>query len=158
MAGAVETVLYLETPITGPLADAFHPRDHSAASVLPARVTTTRRRALQRDFAGAALETTWAPNLRSTLTLPRSASIEPTCQGHKEQFAILASLEVDVFKGLTIKPTYAYAFYNGANCGTNNRGRRTSVASLRRDKLHRAPVGNNGVGDLKRHYLVLTHG
>jgi len=40
----------------------------------------------------------------------------------KDNIAILASMEVDVFKGLTVKPTYAYAQYHGGNCGTANLG------------------------------------
>ena len=128
VAGGVETKwLYLETPITGP---------GSLMSFIP--VTTIGRFGGQParghnykngilfsgDFPGGALETTWAPNVRSTLSYVQIAEAidRVAAPGQRESFAILASVEVDVFKGLTVKPTYAYAFYNGGNCGTNSLG------------------------------------
>src|SRR5262245_43790484 len=107
--GAVETKwLYLEAPITGP------------GSLLPfIPVATIGRFGGQPfqgheykpgifangDFPGVNLSTTWAPNVRSTLTYVQIAEqldrfIAPN---QKESFAIIASLEWDVFKGLTIK-------------------------------------------------------
>jgi hypothetical protein len=126
--GAVETKwLYLETPITGP------------GSLLPfIPVTTIGRFGGQPfrghdykpgilatgDFPGVNLETRWAPNVRSTLTFVQISEqldrfIAPN---QKDSWALLASLEVDVFKGLTIKPTYAYGEWDGGNCGTTNLG------------------------------------
>lgn len=162
IAGAVETKwLYVETPFTGP------------GSLMPfVPVTTIGRFGLQParghnfkngelfsgDFAGANLETTWAPNVRSTLTFAQiGEAIERTLAlGQKEQWAILASLNIDVFKGLTVKPTYAYAFYNGANCGTNNLGTPSfGGVNFIGTSCTVPPVGNNGVGDLRRHYFGL---
>ena len=126
--GAVETKwLYLEAPITGP------------GSLMPfIPVATIGRMGGQPfrghdykfgilasgDFPGVTLETTWAPNFRSTLTFVQISEqldrfIAPN---QKDSFAILLSPEVDVFKGLTIKPTLAYAKYDGGNCGTANLG------------------------------------
>ena len=126
--GAVETKwLYLEAPVTGP------------GSLMPFIPVATIGRfggqpfrghnykvgiLASGDFPGVTLETVWTPNVRSTLTFVQIGEgldrfIAPN---QKEQIAFLASLEVDVFKGLTIKPTYAYAFYDGGNCGTANLG------------------------------------
>jgi hypothetical protein len=126
--GAVETKwLYLETPVTGP------------GSLLPFIPFTTIGRfggqpfrghdykpgvLASGDFPGVSLETRWAPNVRSTLTYVQISEqldrfIAPN---QKDSFAIIGSLEVDVFKGLTIKPTYAYGFWDGGNCGTANLG------------------------------------
>ncbi|HSE92763.1 MAG TPA: hypothetical protein VLF19_05620 [Methylomirabilota bacterium] len=128
IAGAVETKwLYVETPLTGP------------GSIMPFIPVATRMRAgaqpargheykngilLGGDFPGIALETTWAPNVKSTLTYIQIAEkLEPvTAPGATEDFAVLASLEWQIFKGLTIKPTYAYANYRGGNTGTGNLG------------------------------------
>lgn len=162
VAGAVETKwLYLETPITGPgsLMPFIPVTTIGRFGGQPARGHNYKNGELfSGDFAGAALETTWAPNLRSTLTYAQiGEAIERTlAKGQKEQFAILASLEVDVFKGLSIKPTYAYAFYNGANCGTNNLGTPPfGGVNFVGTSCTAPPVGNNGVGDIKRHYFGL---
>ena len=126
VSGAVETKwLYLETPVTGP------------GSIMPfIPVPTIGRFGGQPgrgheyktgiifggDFPGATFETTWAPNVRSTLTYAQIGEaldkvIAPT---QREAFAFLASVEMDVFKGLTVKPTYTFADYEGGNCGTGN--------------------------------------
>ncbi len=128
VAGAVETKwLYLETPVTGP------------GSIMPfVPVPSIGRFGGQPfrghdykfgilasgDFPGGTLETTWAPNLRSTLTYVQIAeSLDgKAAPNQKKDWAILASLEFDVFKGLTVKPTFAYAEYHGGNCGTANLG------------------------------------
>src|SRR5712692_488435 len=126
--GAVETKwLYLEAPLTGP------------GSLLPFIPVPTIGRfggqpfrgfdykfgiLASGDFPGVTLETTWAPNVRSTLTFVQiSEALDRfIAPNQKDSIALLASLEVDVFKGLTIKPTYAYAKYDGGNCGTANLG------------------------------------
>ncbi len=166
VAGAVETKwLYLETPITGP------------GSIMPFIPVTTIGRfggqparghnyktgvLLSGDIPGATLETTWAPNARSTLTYVQIAEKidRVLAPGQKESWAILASVEVDVFKGLTVKPTYAYALFNGGNCGTANLGTfpygginwnsncpavTTTTAALN------AAVGSGG--NIQRHYF-----
>jgi len=131
VAGFVETKwLYVETPVTGP------------GSLLPFLPMTTRMRAgaqpargheykngilLGGDMSGVAFETTWAPNLRSTVTyIQIGEQMEPVSFfGATEDWAILASVEFDVFKGFTIKPTYAYADYTGGNSGTGTLGTET---------------------------------
>ncbi len=169
VAGAVETKwLYLETPITGP------------GSLLPFIPVTTIGRfggqpsrghdykvgmLLSGDFPGAALETTWAPNVRSTLSYVQIAEAidRVAAPGQKESFAIVTSVEVDVFKGLTVKPTYAYAFYNGGNCGTANLGtfgfgginfnsNCPAATTLTANLTGPTTVVGNG-GDIRRHYF-----
>jgi hypothetical protein len=126
--GAVETKwLYLETPVTGP------------GSLLPFIPFTTIGRfggqpfrthdykpgiLATGDFPGVDLATRWTPNVRSNLTFVQISEqldrfIAPN---QKDSWALLASLEVDVFKGLTVKPTYAYGEWDGGNCGTTNLG------------------------------------
>jgi hypothetical protein len=175
--GAVETKwLYIEAPITGP------------GSLMPfIPVSTIGRMGGQPfrghdykfgilasgDFPGVTLETTLAPNLRSTLTFVQiGESLDRfIAANQKEQIALLASLEVDVFKGLTIKPTYAYAFYHGGNCGTGNLGTAAYggynpnftcpglvVNSAVQGAPPQGPPGSvaapGGVGrDIQRHYL-----
>jgi hypothetical protein len=126
--GAVETKwLYLETPVTGP------------GSLLPFIPVTTIARMggqparghdykpgvlLSGDIPGVTLETTWTPNIRSTLTYVQigEALDRGIALNQKDDNAIVASVEVDIFKGLTVKPTFAYAFWDGGNCGTSNLG------------------------------------
>jgi hypothetical protein len=126
--GAVETKwLYLEAPITGP---------GSLVPFIP--VSTIGRFGGQPfrghdykfgllasgDFAGVTLETTWTPFVRSTLTFVQigEALDRFIAPNQKDSIALLASLEVDLFRGLTIKPTYAYGSWDGGNCGTANLG------------------------------------
>src|SRR5437867_256743 len=108
--GAVETKwLYVETPVTGP------------GSLLPfIPVTTIARMGGQPfrghdykfgilasgDFAGVTLETAWTPSLRSTVTFVQigEALDRGIALNQKEQIAVLASLEADIWKGLTVKP------------------------------------------------------
>jgi hypothetical protein len=126
--GAMQTKwLYLVTPVTGP------------ASLLPfIPVTTIARMGGQPfighsykfgilasgDFPGVTLSTTWTPDIRSTLTYVQigEALDRGIALNQNEQFALLASVEINPFIGFTIKPTYAYAFYDGGNCGTSNLG------------------------------------
>jgi len=126
--GAVETKwLYVETPVTGP---------GSLMSFIP--VPTIGRFGAQPargheykpgiifagDHSGVSLQTTWAPNVRSTVTFVQigEALDRFVASNQKDNIAFLASLEFDVFKGLTIKPTYAYGAWDGGNCGTSNLG------------------------------------
>jgi hypothetical protein len=115
--------LYLETPIMGP------------GSIMPfVPVSTILRAGAQPargheykvgilfggDFPGVTLESMWAPNLKSTLTYAQIGEgldkvTAPVRTTNNEDFAILASVEFEVFKGLTIKPTYAYADYTCGN-------------------------------------------
>jgi len=162
--GAVETKwLYVEAPITGP------------GSLMPfIPVSTIGRMGGQPfrghdykfgilasgDFPGVTLETTWAPNLRSTLTFVQISEqldrfIAPN---QKDSIAALLSFEVDVFKGLTIKPTYAYAHYDGGNCGTANLGTPGYGGYNPNTNCPGVTAGSvaapGGVGrDIKRHYL-----
>jgi hypothetical protein len=126
--GAVETKwLYLETPITGPgsLMSFIPVPTIGRMGAQPARGHDYKPGVLfSGDFPGLTFETRWAPNVRTTVTYAQIGEqldrfIAPN---QKENFAILASLEWDVFKGLTLKPTYAYGFWDGGNCGTANLG------------------------------------
>ena len=126
--GALETEwLYLETPITGPgsllpfipfvTIGRFGGQPFRGHDYKPGIMATG-------DFPGVNLTTTWGPNIRSTLTYVQISEqldrfIAPN---QKDSYAFLASLEWDVFKGLSIKPTYAYGFWDGGNCGTTNLG------------------------------------
>jgi hypothetical protein len=162
--GAIETKwLYLETPVTGP------------GSLLPfIPVTTIARMGGQPfrgheykpgvlasgDFPGVTLETTWAPNVRSTLTYVQISEqldrfIAPN---QKDSFAILASVEFEPFKGLTLKPTYAYGFWDGGNCSTSNLGTpgwggyspNTNCPAV----VPGSVAGPGGVGrNINRHYI-----
>jgi hypothetical protein len=126
--GAVETKwLYLEAPITGPgsLLPFIPVASIGRMGGQPFRGHDYKVGILASgDFPGVTLETTWAPNVRSTLTFVQiSEALDRfIAPNQKDSYALLASLEVDVFKGLTIKPTYAYAKYDGGNCGTANLG------------------------------------
>jgi hypothetical protein len=162
--GAVETKwLYLETPITGP---------GSLLSFIP--VTTIGRFGgqparghdykpgvlMSGDFPGVNLETRWAPNVRSTLTFVQISEqldrfIAPN---QKDSFAIITSVDIDVFKGLTIKPTYAYAAYDGGNCGTANLGTPGWGGYSPNTNCPAVTVGSvagpGGVGrNIRRHYI-----
>lgn len=115
--------LYLETPLMGP------------GSIMPfVPVSTIMRAGAQPargheykvgihfggDFPGVTLESTWAPNLKSTVTYAQigeglTAEIAPDRTANNEDWAILASVEMEVFKGLTVKPTYSYASYTCGN-------------------------------------------
>jgi hypothetical protein len=75
------------------------------------------------DFAGINFSTTWSPNVKSHLTF---AQIEEELQGpstggsgvtgfnNGDDFAMIASVEVSPFKGLDIRPIYAFALFEGA--------------------------------------------
>jgi hypothetical protein len=75
------------------------------------------------DFAGINAVTTWSPNVKSHLTY---AQIEEEGQGpstggsgitgfnNGDDRAVIASVEVTPFKGLDIRPIYAFAQFEGA--------------------------------------------
>jgi len=79
---------------------------------------------LSGDGPGGTLRTNWTPDIRSTLSYVMvGAKLDPTvAPGAANNWAVAASLEADIFKGFTIKPTFTYASYFGGNCGTNNLG------------------------------------
>jgi hypothetical protein len=112
--------LYVEVPFTGPGSLLpFIP----AASILrggaqPARGHDYKNGILlSGDLPGVTIETTWAPNLRSTVTYvqAREALDRVTAPGAFESYALVASVELDVYKGFTVKPTYAYAEFTGGS-------------------------------------------
>jgi hypothetical protein len=114
--------LYVETPITGdgsllpfipvPSIGRFGGQPIYGHSYKPGLLVAG-------DFAGANLATTWAPNLRSNLTYMQidEAIHDGILAGNArtEADAILVSVEMDVFKGLTVKPTYAYFHHDGGS-------------------------------------------
>ncbi|MGH7390978.1 MAG: hypothetical protein ACREM3_16195 [Candidatus Rokuibacteriota bacterium] len=128
VAGVVETKwLYLETPFTGPgsIMPFIPVKTVMRAGGQPARGHAYKNGIIfSGDFPGVTFETTWAPNVRSTLTYVQIAErTDPVSQPNAtEDFAVLASLEWEIFKGLTIKPTYAYSHHLGGNTGTGNLG------------------------------------
>jgi hypothetical protein len=157
VASAIETKwLFLETPITGPgsLMPFIPVTTIGRFGGQPARGHTYGKVGIlfSGDFPGANFVTTWAPNVRSTLTWVQIAEAidRVAAPGQKESFAILASVEVDVFKGLTVKPTYAYASYNGGNCGTNNLGTENFGGISFNTNCGAAPGSG---GDIRRHYF-----
>jgi hypothetical protein len=115
--------LYLETPITGPgsLLPFIPVPSLGRFGAQPARGHDYKP-GIQfiGDFPGVTLETQWAPNVRSVLTYAQidEALDRVNNPGGSEDFAFLASVAVEVFKGLTVKPTYSYVRYDGgANIG-----------------------------------------
>src|SRR5262245_61350358 len=121
VAGAVETKwLYLEAPITGPGSMLpFIPFESIIrAGGQPARGHDYKNGILlSGDIPGVAWEATFAPNLRSTLTYVQARERLDVLQnpGGFESWAIVASVEVDLFKGFTLKPTFAYADFTGGS-------------------------------------------
>src|ERR1700694_5326133 len=126
--GAVETKwLYLEAPITGPgsllpfipvaTIGRFGGQPFTGHDYKPGVLATG-------DFPGVTLMTTWTPSVRSTVSFVQiSEQLDRfVAPNQKDSWAIVASLEADLFKGLTIKPTYAYGSWDGGNCGTANLG------------------------------------
>ena len=124
VAGFAETKwLYLEVPIMGPgSVTPFIP----VSTILRAGGQPARGHEYKvgilfgGDFPGVTLESTWAPNLKSTFTYAQIGEglnkvIAPNRVTNNEDYAFLASVEFEVFKGLTIKPTYAYADYTCGN-------------------------------------------
>jgi hypothetical protein len=76
---------------------------------------------LSGDIPGATLQTNWTPDIRSTLTfLQVSAKLDPVIAlGANDNWAMAGSLEMDVFKGFTIKPTYTYIWMHGGSCNAS---------------------------------------
>ena len=78
------------------------------------------------DFAGVNFSTTWSPNVKSHITF---AQIEEELSGPStgggaapagllgDDFAFIASVEISPFKGLDIRPIYAYASFEGTTSG-----------------------------------------
>lgn len=112
--------LYLETPITGPgsLMPFIPVPSIGRFGGQPARGHDYKPGIhFTGDFPGATLETQWAPNIRSTLSYAQiDEGLDPvTNPGGTEDWAIVASVEVGVFKGLTVKPTYSFVRYDQGN-------------------------------------------
>jgi hypothetical protein len=119
--------LYLETPITGPGAlMGFVPVDTIGRfGAQPARGHDYKPGILfSGDFAGANFETIWAPTVRSRLTYASlGARLDPVVNGGGlDNYAYLASVEADLVKGFTIKPTFAWAHYRGGSEARGNFG------------------------------------
>ncbi len=148
--------LYLEAPITGP---------DSLLSFIP--MPTLGRFGAQParghdfkpgiqfsgDFPGVSFETGWAPNIRSILTY---AQIDEQLDGvinppGTEDFAVVASVSMDLFKGLTIKPTYSYVRFDRgsgtpAAFGTEPKGGFAPAAASQNNK---ATVRHTIGGDVR---------
>jgi hypothetical protein len=162
--GAVETKwLYAEAPVTGPgsLLPFIPMTTIGKFGAQPFRVHDYKPGILATgDFPGANLETGWAPNVRSVVSFAQiSEALDRfAAANQKDSYAFIASVEFDVFKGLTIKPTYAYGSWDGGNCGTSNLGT-PSWGGLNVNANCPAVVtgsvaGAGGVGrDIRRHYF-----
>jgi hypothetical protein len=128
VASVVETKwLYIETPATGE--GSFLPfipfQSMLLAGGQPWRGTDYKvGMMLSGDGPGLTLRTNWTPDIRSTLSYVMiGAALDPViAPGAKNNWAVAASLEADLIKGLTVKPTFTYASYFGGNCGTGNLG------------------------------------
>jgi hypothetical protein len=128
VASVVETKwLYIETPATGE--GSFLPWIPFQSTIMvggmPWRGTDYKvGMLLSGDGPGATLRTNWTPDIRSTLSYVQvGARVDPTqAPDAKNNWAVALSVEADIFKGFTIKPTFAYATYLGGNCGTANLG------------------------------------
>src|SRR5262245_23372610 len=135
VAGAVETKwLYLEAPLTGAGSMLpFIPFDSIIrAGGQPARGHDYKNGILlSGDIPGVAWEATFAPNLRSTITYVQAREkLDPVqVPGGSESWAMVASVEVDLFKGFTLKPTYAYADFTGGS-GNNALGNPNTSGNL----------------------------
>jgi hypothetical protein len=113
--------LYVETPVTGPgsLLPFIPVPSIIRAGAQPARGHAYKNGILfSGDFPGVTLETMWAPNLRSTVTFAQMREQVDELTGFTESWALLTSVEWDVFKGLTVKPTYVYASLDGGTGGS----------------------------------------
>ena len=67
------------------------------------------------------LQTNWTPDIRSTVTFVQMmAKLDPIiAPGANQNWATVASLEMDLFKGFTLKPTYSYVWMHGGSCNAN---------------------------------------
>jgi hypothetical protein len=76
---------------------------------------------LSGDIPGATLQTNWTPDIRSTVTFVQmAAKLDPIiAPGANENWATVASVEMDIFKGFTLKPTYSYIWMHGGSCNAN---------------------------------------
>ena len=78
------------------------------------------------DFAGVHKTTQWTPIIKSNLTY---AQIEESSTGVRDgfprgdDFAIVASVEITPFKGLDIRPIYAYANFEGITSASSRQNR-----------------------------------
>jgi hypothetical protein len=128
VSGAVETKwLYLETPITGPgsLMPFIPVPSIVRAGLQPARGHEYKNGIIfGGDFPGVTVETTWSPTIKSILTFVQVGEGLDlvTAPTQFDNVAWLFSVEAQVFKGLTVKPTIAINDYSSGNCGTANLG------------------------------------
>jgi hypothetical protein len=128
VASAIETKwLYIETPATGP--GSFLPwipfESMIMAGAIPWRGTDYKvGMLLSGDGPGVTLRTNWTPDIRTTFSYVMMGQTIDDLQapGANNNWATAISLEADLFRGFTIKPTFAYASIRGGNCGTNNLG------------------------------------
>jgi hypothetical protein len=81
------------------------------------------------DFAGLAMTTTWAPNLKTNIAyiqvdeeLAGTNRLARTATNRRgEDFAFILSADITPFKGLDIKPMYSYFAAEGATSGSARR-------------------------------------
>src|SRR5262245_56223015 len=127
VASAVETKwLYIETPATGE--GSFLPwipfQSMIMAGAIPWRgIDYKVGSLLSGDGPGFTLRTNWTPDIRSTLAYAMIGQTVDELQapGANNNWATALAVEADILRGLTIKPTFAFAWFRG-QCGTSNLG------------------------------------
>jgi hypothetical protein len=98
------------------------------------------------DFAGLAMTTTWAPNIKTSVAYVQVEE-EPaggnrlarnSVTGRRgDDFAFIISPEITPFKGLDIKPLYSYFYAEGGTSGSARRAvnnQQGAVAPSREDR------------------------
>jgi hypothetical protein len=82
------------------------------------------------DFAGLAMVTTWAPNIKTNVAYVQveeepaggNRLVRTSAVGRRgDDFAFIISPEITPFKGLDIKPLYSYFYADGATSGSARR-------------------------------------
>lgn len=125
---------YVETPVTGP--DSllpFIPVPTVGRFGAQPFATTYKLGVLATgDFAGVNLVTTWGPTAKTHLTFVQveeelngsGAACNATGDcgaGTGEDVAVIASLDLTPWKGLSVRPIYAYLFVDGTTSGSARR-------------------------------------
>jgi hypothetical protein len=102
------------------------------------------------DFAGISARTTWAPNLTTAVAYVQVE--EEPAGGNRLQrnavngrrgddFAVIISPEITVFKGLDIKPLYSYFYAEGTTSGSARRAVNNAQGAMSPTEEHRHTVG-----------------
>jgi hypothetical protein len=101
------------------------------------------------DFAGVALNTAWAPNLRTQIgyvqvdeELAGGNRLVRTAGNRRgNDFAFIISPEITPFKGLDIKPLYSYFYAEGSTSGSARRAVANQQGAVSPTEEHRHTIG-----------------